>query len=1154
MTNGVLLDISVNGNVTRTELPVKGMTCHSCVNAVTNAVCSLPGVKSVTVSLKQASAAIEYDNTQLSEQSLVETIEDCGFDVPRTAGAKETTTFTVKGMTCQSCVKSITNALDQLSGVDSVQVSLEDERATIVHDVATVSCEQIIEAIEDCGFDVPTTATEKKEQPIGRKQQSIEKSATAPSSSTKQQEHRQVELQVRGMTCASCVNSIERSLISQPGIRGIQVSLLAEKATVQYDPHIIKDEQTIAGWIEDCGFEASILIPKEDNTLQLQIFGMTCASCVNGIERGLRSLPGVQSVSVSLMTETGKVTYDPAQLGPRDIVETIESLGFNALVADNTRNAQLESLSKIREIKEWRAALRKCLIFSIPVFIIAMILPTFNWGEDILDIPLLIPGLYLMDTVQLILTLPVQFGVGRRFLVSAYRSLCHGSPTMDVLVSLSTLAAFAFSIFSMIRAICIQADHRPSVFFDTSTMLITFIAGGRLLENMAKGQSSTALSKLMSLTPSTATMLTVDPNTGEVTSEKKIPSELIQQGDLLKIVPGDKIPTDGVVHEGASAVDESMVTGEVDAVQKKVGDSVIGGTVNGLGTFTMKATRVGSDTALSQIVKLVEDAQVSKAPIQGFTDLIAGYFVPAVILLGVGTLLAWIMIVALLGVDRVPEMLQMEIQKEGDGDWFFVCLKLCISVIIVACPCALGLATPTAVMVGTGVGAEHGVLFKGGAVLENGQRINKMVFDKTGTLTVGKLNVTQAKSWTMDLSRSQLIMLAAIAETRSEHLIGRAIVTHGKELSGLEVLDNVATISNFKSETGFGIECQVTFNEETGLIQNHAVKQDVQNLRGTVHTLVVGNRKWLEQYHGMTLDSEQAASILEEESKGHTCIAVGWNGIAAGYISLADTLKPESRQVVATLHAMGIRTAMVTGDNELTARSIAEQVGIKEVHASVSPNGKTLLVQRMQTQSLATKSWFGTVKLRKACVGMVGDGINDSPALAAADLGIALCTGTDVAMEAADVVLMRNDLSDVVAALDLSRSIFRRIRYNLAWACVYNLVGIPLAMGIFIPWGYHLHPMLAGMAMAASSVSVVVSSLMLKWFWRKPKLVSADDDYTNNSVAIEIGPVSPVDVKAEPSIWDRLMQMLPWKRPVKYEALSTDNQAYDLEPLMQNQA
>ncbi|KAI7891837.1 uncharacterized protein EV154DRAFT_463464 [Mucor mucedo] len=1090
--------MSNNKKVTR--LPVQGMTCHSCVRAITNALSLLAGVDSVTVDLEKECATINYDPLVLGYIDLKNVIEDCGFDVDLT-----TVILPVLGMTCQSCVKAIQNALSCQAAIVSVVVSLEKEECTVVYDSVLFSTPDIAELIEDCGFDVSSSGSSSGS---GSSSSSLINMKTDEKSQHFQDDDDTIQLEIRGMTCASCVTSIEKALKSQKGISYVSVALLAERATVTFD-RLIVQPHLIATIICDAGFDAKIIERKSDDLLELQVYGMTCASCVAGIEKGVGKLPGVIEISVNLMTEKAKVKFDCHVTNPRRIVEEIESLGFNAIMANTTKDAQLDSLSKVREIKEWQAAFIECLFFAVPVFFIAMILPMFSWWHIINEIPIFLPGLYLMDITQLVLTMPVQFGVGKRFLTSAFASILHGAPTMDVLVSISTLAAFSFSILSMAHGIFTQVKVPPTVFFDTSTMLITFIVLGRYLENKAKGKSSSALSKLMSLTPSTALMVTVDEN-NVVLSERKIPSELISEGDLIKLLPGDKIPADGEVFTGSTTVDESMVTGEVDAVAKELGDTVIGGTVNGLGTFIMKATRVGADTALSQIVKLVEDAQVSKAPIQGFADRVAGYFVPTVILLGLTTLIVWITLVKTLGEEGLPSALQMEIAKSGDGGWFFVCLKLCISVIIVACPCALGLATPTAVMVGTGVGAENGVLFKGGAVLENGQAVNKVVFDKTGTLTCGKLELVESKSWSGEEQQHlQMLVLAAVAESHSEHLLGRAVVAKAKELTGLTVLDSLAMVENFNSVTGFGISCDVTFRNE--LPKDVGLLEALEPMLNTSYTVIVGNKKWLEDHNGIGLSDEQEAAYRVQGSLGRTCVLVGVNGLSSGFISLSDVVKPEARRVIATLHSMGIETAMVTGDNELTAHCIATQLGIAEVHAGVSPNGKTQIIKSMQLKPFIRQRnpWWSSYCCTtnnylplhqnnkagiKTVVAMVGDGINDSPALVAADLGIALCSGTDIAMEAADVILMRNDLADVVAALDLSKAIFGRIRKNLIWACIYNLVGIPLAMGVFLPWGYRLHPMMAGFAMAASSTSVVVSSLMLRWSWRRPKLVKMFDD------------------------------------------------------------
>ncbi|KAH7045693.1 haloacid dehalogenase-like hydrolase-domain-containing protein [Linnemannia elongata] len=1044
------------------------------------------------------------------------------------SSTKQTITLPVVGMTCMSCVNAITSVVSAMPGIDNILVSLKQHQATVDFDASVVSVAQVVEAIEDCGFDVPfdLSSLPPSSSAVGEKSGDVKqapttnpssKSVTPASSSlfttieipSTQQKVRTAQLSVQGMTCASCVASIERSLKGTPGLVSIKVALLAERATIEYLEGQTSP-QAVADLIEEIGFESAPIqsnhtrrrrrnrnrgsnngghcgggvVPQESDgedededemvsTVDLQIFGMTCASCVNAIETELRKEPGILSVAVSLTLQAAKIEYDDQVLGVRNIVERIEDLGFDALLApERSQNAQVESLGRTKEITEWRRALRISFAFAFPVFLLSMIFPMFAWGREFYGTPIGL-GIVLGDLVALVLTVPVQFGIGRRFIVSAYKSLKHGVATMDVLVSLGTLSAFTFSIFSMLYTVFSPDHPKATVFFDTSSMLITFVTIGRYLENMAKAKTSVALSKLMRLTPPTCTIYVLDPVTGERLSEKQIASELIQKGDLIKVVPGDKIPTDGVVVSGQSTVDESMVTGEAIPINKTVGSLVIGGTVNGLGTFDMEAVRVGSETALAQIVQLVEDAQTSKAPIQAYADMIASYFVPSVIFAAILTFVVWMILSHTLLADKLPGMFIKEPSK------LVACLKLCISVVVVACPCALGLATPTAVMVGTGVGAQHGILIKSGTALEEAQKITKVLFDKTGTLTVGKLTVA---SWSLQtptptaastnntngssssssaaslesLTDKDLFTIIGAAESSSEHPLGRAVASYAKQQ--LSSTSNfAATVSDFSASTGQGIECTVTLPSSS-----------------FSYRVIIGNKSWLTDRQISLPTDTLTQDQNSQERLGRTTILVALNSHFIGWISLSDTIKPESARTVARLQQMGIQVAMVTGDQPLVAQVIASECGIspQNVHAGVSPAGKTALVRRLQEED-------GHI------VAMIGDGINDSPALAQSDLGIALVSGTDIAMEAADMVLMRSDLTDVVAAIDLCRTIYRRIRYNFAWASIYNILGVPLAMGVLLPWGYHIHPMLAGLMMAVSSVSVVLSSLMLKR-WKKP--------------------------------------------------------------------
>ncbi|GJJ71576.1 P-type Cu+ transporter [Entomortierella parvispora] len=993
-------------------------------------------------------------------------------DTPLPA-ASATATMPVVGMTCMSCVNAITSVLSSQPGIQNVLVSLRDKQATVTYSPSTITPAQIKDHIEDCGFDVPVDTDALQPTSAGTPEPAVSPRTPMPITATTVTPVRATtppvsqltsscpantltaQLSIQGMTCASCVASIERAMQGTPGLVSIKVALLAERATVEYIPSLTSPKD-LADLIDDIGFEASPIQENRPNQVDLQVFGMTCASCVHSIETELRKMPGILSANVSLTLQGAKVEYDSQVVGVRDIVERIEDMGFDALLAERSQNAQVESLSRTKEITEWRNTLKTSVILAIPVFLISMVMPMFAWGRAIYDTQLFF-HLAFGDVLAGILTIPVQFGVGRRFIISAYKALKHGVATMDVLISLGTLSAFTFSVFSMLYTVFSPDHPKASVFFDTSSMLITFVTIGRYLENMAKGQTSVALSKLMCLTPPTCTIYLRDPATGERVSEKEIPSELVQKGDWIKVVPGDKIPTDGLVISGQSTVDESMVTGEAESIFKGPGSTVIGGTVNALGTFDMEATRVGSETTLAQIVQLVEDAQTSKAPIQAYADKIAGVFVPTVILIALMTFVGWMIISHTLQQADLPTMFLMEPSK------FVACLKLCISVIVVACPCALGLSTPTAVMVGTGVGAQNGILIKSAVALEEAHKITMVVFDKTGTLTHGKLQVAE---WSVkpsassagtsalgSLNDNDFYTIVGAAESASEHPLGRAIGLFAKEKLGTEQFQ--ATVTDFSSKPGQGIECSVATKSMTSPCK-----------------VMIGNTSWLKERQ-VELPTQLASEKAEQEKRGRTTVLVAMNNNYVGWIALSDTIKKEAARTVSRLQQMGIQVAMVTGDQPLVAQVMANECGIQQVHAGVSPAGKTAIVSRLQNEG--------------HCVAMIGDGINDSPALAQSNLGIALKSGTDIAMEAADMVLMRGDLTDVVAAMELCRVIFRRIRYNFAWACIYNVLGVPLAMGLFLPWGYHIHPMMAGLMMAFSSVSVVCSSLLLKR-WKKPHL------------------------------------------------------------------
>ncbi|RAL17185.1 Cu(2+)-transporting P-type ATPase CCC2 [Aspergillus homomorphus CBS 101889] len=1087
-----------------TTVSVEGMTCGACTSAVEGAFKGVEGAGEVTVSLMMSRAVVHHDPSLLSPEKVAEIIDDCGFDakvvstdsssLPAESTAKSslsTTTLAVEGMTCGACTSAVEGGLKEAAGVRSVSVSLLSERAVVEHDASVITPDQIAEIIEDRGFGAKVLETSTAQD-----------SSHSTQDSTGSKSHLMVTtVSIDGMTCGACTSSIQNAFNGVDGLVQLNISLLAERAILVHDPSVLP-LQKIFKTIDDAGFDTA-LVSSEPQTpsskgisrVTLSLHGVRDAASAAGLEDDLLQKPGVSSASVDMATSRINVSFDSSAIGVRSIVEAIEAAGYNALVSqsDDT-NAQLDSLSKTKEVREWKRAFLFSSTFAVPVFLINMILPMYLPALDFGRVQLF-HGLYLGDVACLLLTIPVQFGIGKRFYVASYKSLKHRSPTMDVLVMLGTSAAFFYSIFTMVVAFCSASHSRPSTVFDTSTMLITFITLGRWLENRAKGQTSAALSRLMSLAPSMTTIYD-DPIAAEKMAEewdtkpakseeqqsipaahersglgqKVIPTELIEVGDIVMLHPGDKVSADGIVIRGESYVDESMITGEALPIHKSKGSVVVAGTVNGTSSMDFKVTRAGKDTQLSQIVKLVQDAQTSRAPIQRMADVVAGYFVPAIISLGLVTFFGWMFMSHIL--PHPPKVFL----AESNGGKAMVCLKLCISVIVFACPCALGLSTPTAVMVGTGVGAQQGILVKGGAVLEAATKINHVVFDKTGTLTTGKMSVADARiepHWTVNDWRRRLWwLIVGLAEMSSEHPIGRAIHAAAKIESGNPGDGGLpGSLGDLEACVGKGISALV---EPTS---------SAERIR---YRVLVGNAAFLRSRDVAVPDAAESQSFEDIDNPnskapaGVTQIHVAIDNQYAGTISLQDTVKSSAPAAVAALHRMGIMTSLITGDTHSTAVSIATAVGIPvdAVHASVSPSDKQSIVASLQEAGDR--------------VAMVGDGINDSPALATASVGIALASGTDVAMEAADVVLMRpDDLLSVPASLYLSRSVFKRIKLNLMWACLYNVIGLPFAMGIFLPFGFMLPPMAAGAAMAASSVSVVVSSLLLK-LWRRPKWMDAD--------------------------------------------------------------
>jgi len=801
---------------------------------------------------------------------------------------------------------------------------------------------------------------------------------------------------VTGMTCVNCASNIERGLKKLPGVTDPQVNFAAEQVRVAYDPKII-DVADIVTAIEKIGYH----VPVDD--LELPVTGMTCTNCAANIQRALlKKAQGVVSATVNFATERASIRYLPSVISPAEIVKVIQDAGYNAVLpAQGDDGEDAELLARQREIADQTRKFIVGLVFSLPLFLLSM-------GRDF---GLVGPWSHAswVNVLFWLLATPVQFYVGWDYYVGGAKSLRNGTANMDVLVAMGSSTAYFYSVALMLFPVL--GDH---VYFETSAVIITLIKLGKMLESRTKGKTGGAIRKLMRLSPKTATLVVGD-------TQKTVPLADVKVNDVLLVRPGEKIPVDGVIVDGESAVDESMLTGEPLPVDKKKADPVTGGTLNTEGVLIIKTNRVGKETVLAQIIKMVQEAQGSKAPIQALADKVAGVFVPSVIGIAAGTFLIWWW----LGGEFVPAMIRM------------------VAVLVIACPCALGLATPTAIMAGTGKGAEHGVLFKNSMALETATRLDTIVFDKTGTLTVGQPVVMEViPSEEGEFTREQVLMMGASVEKNSEHPVGHAIVKAAEE-KNIELVP----VSDFRAVKGKGVEAR---------------------LKGK--WVRVGKPTWLKET-GIELSDSIAETIQKRQSSGQTVMAVAMNNQLYGLFSVSDREKSESGKTVTKLINLGLDVIMLTGDNDLGARAMAEKVNIQHVISEVLPEDKADQIKSLQQQ--------------KRRVGMVGDGINDAPALAQADIGIAMGTGTDVAIETGDIVLASGRLTGIPKALRLSYATMRVVKQNLFWAFFYNIILIPVAAGILFPFSFvplflrELHPILAAFAMAFSSISVVSNSLRL---------------------------------------------------------------------------
>lgn len=808
---------------------------------------------------------------------------------------------------------------------------------------------------------------------------------------------------VNGMTCASCVRRVEKVVQKLDGIHSVSVNLATNQAQVQFDPSMV-EENDIVGKINKIGFEAKV---KRDNPTTKYLFsvkGMTCASCVNRVEKIIKKIEGIEDATVNLASNQAQVKVADPSFNPQLVIDKVTKLGYDTALLEEETQANEED-GQEKEIKK----LKKDFTFAaiVTTFVLIGSIPHMmhGWGAWV-------PSWLSNALVLLILTSYVQLVPGWRFYTNSYKVLRNKSADMNVLVAMGTTSAWVYSgALTLFPEQLTGMGFPNELYYDVTTVITTLIILGRYFEAKAKGKSSNAIKKLMSLQAKTARVI----RNGE---ELDIPVNQVIVGDEIIVRPGERVPVDGVVIKGRSSVDESMLTGESIPVEKGIDDQVIGATINKSGSFTFRATKVGKETALAQIIRLVNEAQGSKAPIQRIVDVISAYFVPAVVVMATTSAVVWYFI--------------------GPEPSTIFALTTFIAVLIIACPCALGLATPTAIMVGTEKGAENGVLIKDAASLEKAHKTQTVILDKTGTITEGKPKLTDI-ALTSSLSEEEVLMIAASVETASEHPLGEAIVQGAKDRQ-IQLVEP----EKFNSITGHGIEA---------VVNNKAV--------------LIGNMKLMKERNIDHTEATPKAEALANQGKTPMYVAV--DGVCAGVIAVADTVKKDSIRAIKEMKKMGLEVVMITGDHYKTAEAIAKETGVDRFIAEVLPEDKAKEVKLLQEE--------GKV------VAMVGDGINDAPALAQAEVGIAIGTGTDVAMETANITLMRGDIMSVVTALRLSKSTMRMIWQNLGWAFGYNIVLIPVAAGMLYPmFGLLLNPMLAGAAMAFSSVSVVLNTLRLRKF------------------------------------------------------------------------
>ena len=891
----------------------------------------------------------------------------------------KTETLPVYGMMCGHCVKAVTMALEDITGVSGTEVSLEHSSATITYDDSQTDIETLQSAIVEEGYSLVPV-----EQDTTPSAESAPETVTVQSVQTKNS-----HFAIQGMSCANCASAIEKVFKNKPGINKAVVNFPMERLTIDHDPAV--SEHDIVQIVSDAGYTA-VPAAGEGGKISFAIQGMTCANCAAAIEKAFAKVIGIKKVAINFSLEKGFVEFDEGILTAQAVLQVVQDAGYHAV--QDTEKGAAGAVARKEKFRFFFA-----LAMTSPLVVFMYTMPFGHLATN-----------YVMFGLATL----VQFVSGRSFYEGAYHSLKNRSTNMDVLIALGISAAYFYSVYSLFFI-----NPHAHAFFDSSAMLITFILLGKMLEARAKGKTGQALQKLLSLQADHARIV----RNG---TEEMVPASSIQPGDIVCVRPGEKIPVDGEILEGSTSIDEAMLTGEPIPAEKGPGDSVTGATINTTGVITVRTTKTGKDSVLAQIIKMVEDAQSDKAPIQRLADIVSNYFVPVIVAIALITFCLWFFVL-----DFIPPV--------GSSRFLFA-FQLMIAVLVIACPCALGLATPTAIMVGSGVGLARGILFKRASVLENIAKLDVLLFDKTGTITKGHPEVVSIHAFG-EYTEHDVLKIAASAETNSGHPLAQAVVRKAQEMN-----ISVVPSTDAREVAGHGIQCS---------IDGKSVKIGAQRFFGQSE---------------LTGQSFELGQQLSDEAK--TTVYISCDATIIGILALSDVIKEDSARAIAILHDMGIRTALISGDNTKSAHAVARLVGISEVNAEVLPEDKITIVKEWQHKGFR--------------VGMVGDGINDAPALAQADIGIAIGSGTDIAKETGDVVLVKNSLLDVERAIRLGKKTLRTIKENFFWAFFYNILMVPIAAGVLYPVnGLVLKPEWACIAMWFSSITVVTNSLLLKRFEKK---------------------------------------------------------------------